>query len=82
MRYLLNILIAIDQMMNALIGGAPDETLSASAYLGEREDKILAKIARPIIDFLFRPFEKEHCKKAFHAERLGLQLPEAYRDQQ
>lgn len=40
MKYLLNILIAIYQLINTLIGGYPDETLSASAYLGEREGKV------------------------------------------
>ena len=32
MSYLLRLLIALDQLANALIGGHPDETLSARAY--------------------------------------------------
>lgn len=68
LRYILNILIAVDQLINTLIGGYPDETLSASAYLGEREGKILPRFFRPVIDFLFLPFERDHCKRAFEAE--------------
>lgn len=35
-RYLLNVLIAIDQFFNALIGGDPDETISSR--FGKRPD--------------------------------------------
>lgn len=32
MTRLKNILIAVDQLLNALLGGAPDETLSSHAH--------------------------------------------------
>ena len=57
MKYILNVLIAIDQLVNALIGGYPDETLSASAWLGEQQGKFFPCIFRPLIDFLFLPIE-------------------------
>ena len=72
-RYILNVLIAIDQLINTLIGGCPDETLSASAWRGEQQGKLFPCIFRPVIDFLFLPFERDHCSKAYRAERLGLQ---------
>lgn len=74
-RYLLHVLIAIDQLVNTLIGGYPDETLSASAYLGEREGKIYGRIFRPIIDFLFLPFQRDHCRRAFESEYNFSQRP-------
>lgn len=74
-RYILNLLIALDQLINTLIGGYPDETLSASAWLGEQQGKMIPRIMRPVIDFLFIPFERDHCRKAFEAERRGVQLP-------
>lgn len=75
MRYILNVLIAADQLVNTLIGGYPDETLSASAWLGERDGKIGGRIFRPVIDFLFLPFERDHCKRAFESEFQFTQRP-------
>lgn len=67
-RYLWNVLVAIDQLINTLIGGKPDETLSASAYYGELCGRPLAKFFRPVIDFIFSPLEQEHCKHAYEGE--------------
>ena len=77
MRYVLNILIAIDQLVNTLIGGYPDETLSASAYLGEREGKFFGRIFRPVIDFIFWPLQRNHCRRAFESEFDFSQRPRA-----
>ena len=77
-RYILFILIALDQLFNTILGGYPDETLSASASIGEQQGKLLPRIFRPIIDFLAKPFEKDHCRKAAESESLGLQLPDIY----
>lgn len=74
-RYLLNVLIAFDQLINTLIGGYPDETLSASAWLGEQQGRIIPKIMRPVIDFLFLPFESDHCRRAYESEFNHTQRP-------
>ena len=37
--YILRVLIAADQLVNALIGGNPDETLSSAAYRAEKEGR-------------------------------------------
>ncbi len=76
--YLLNNAIAFDQQLNALLGGSPDETLSARAYRTEQQGKIFGKFFRPLIDGLFF-FDKDHCRKAYNAEFHKLQLPEGYR---
>lgn len=81
MRYLLNILIAFDQLINTLIGGYPDETLSASAWIGEQQGRILPRILRPTIDFIFLPFERDHCYKAAMAEKNRTHLPGDLREQ-
>lgn len=75
MTYLLNVLIAFDQLINTLIGGYPDETLSASAWLGEQQGRIIPKIMRPVIDFLFLPFESDHCRRAYESELNHTQRP-------
>lgn len=57
MRYILNILIAIDQLFNASFAGNPDETISSR--LGKCAKWICKAICR-ILDF----FEKDHCVKS------------------
>ena len=48
--YFLQILVAIDQVFNALLGGMADETLSSRAYRAEQKGKVFGKIFRPLID--------------------------------
>lgn len=79
---LLNLLIALDQLLYVLVtlgAGHPDETLSAAAWRTEQSGKLGGRIFRPVIDLLFLPMEREHCRKAYDAERFGNQLPTEYR---
>ena len=79
---LLNTAIAIDQLMYVLLTlgeGSPDETLSAAAWRTEQAGKLGGRIFRPVIDLLFCPIERDHCRKAYEAERFGNQLPKEYR---
>ena len=80
MNWLLSVLIALDQLVNAIIGGYPDETLSASAWKGEQDGKLLAKFFRPIIDAIFSIVEKDHCYNAYLSEIKGSQRPPSYRE--
>lgn len=78
---ILNILIALDQLAYVLLtlgAGHPDETLSAAAWRTEQTGKLGGRIFRPLIDLLFCPLEREHCRKAYESERLGRQLPPEY----
>lgn len=59
-RYLMNIILVLDQVVNVLFLGDPDETISARA--GKKHPK-LAKI----IDKIFW-FDKRHCERAFRAD--------------
>ena len=76
--WLLNVLIALDQFINALCGGWPDETISARAF---RESVTSRgwRAVRWLIDVAFLPIERDHCRAAFYAEAARSQLPEAYR---
>jgi len=67
MWYLKNILVAIDQLLNALVGGWCDESLSSHAY---RSSQTVCKIIDTILFF-----DKDHCRRSFHSERDRLQLP-------
>ena len=79
---ILNFLIAIDQLAYVLLtlgAGHPDETLSAAAWRTEQSGKLGGRIFRPVIDMIFWPIERDHCRRAYEAERLGRQLPTEYR---
>ena len=79
---ILNLLIAIDQLAWVIITlgkGKPDETISAAAWRMEQEGKLAGRILRPLIDALFHPLERDHCRKSFEAEQRGAHLPDYYR---
>lgn len=72
----LQVLIAIDQLINTLFGGFADETLSSRAYRLELERE--RSWARKLIDgILF--FDKDHCKESYESEILRRQLPPSMR---
>lgn len=80
---LLNLLIALDQLAWVVVTlgkGSPDETISAALWRMEQEGKLAGRVLRPIIDALFRPLERDHCRKSFESERRGAHLPAAYRE--
>ncbi|GAB4112336.1 MAG: hypothetical protein Fur0019_18820 [Tibeticola sp.] len=81
-RRLLNMLIALDQLLwvlTTLGNGAPDETISAAAYRMERQGKLAGRALRPLIDLLFSPIEREHCRKAYLSEMFCTQQNSEYR---
>lgn len=80
-RRLLNILIALDQLVYVLLTlghGSPDETMSAAAYRLWLRDQIGGRWFKPVIDALFSPLERDHCKHAYCAEMDRRHLPGGY----
>lgn len=71
--YVRNLLIAVDQLCTALIGGWPDETLSSLAWRMERQGKPWG-FTRRVIDALFF-LAPNHCQRAYESERTRAQLP-------
>ena len=71
----LQILIALDQLVNALLGGWADETLSSRAWRTEAKGRLWGRLTRPLIDALASPFEPDHCRASFDSERAQRQLP-------
>lgn len=67
------ILIAVDQLVNTLLGGWPDETMSSRAYrLGVEGTTWPMRV----IDAVAGCFgDKDHCERSFDSERVGRQLP-------
>ena len=66
------IAIAFDQLVNTLLGGMADETLSARAH---RTGSVL----EPLIDALFF-WQADHCFESYLSEKERKQLPSEYRD--
>ena len=72
MRWGKAVLIAFDQLLNALFGGWPDETLSSRAYRWDNDG--VRSWPKKVINALFF-WEKNHCLSAYTNEREGRQLP-------
>lgn len=73
------IAIALDQVLNTLLGGWADETFSARLFREEQNGKQWAKVLRPVVDVLFF-FDPQHCLTSFIAEDERRHLPVEYRD--
>lgn len=76
-----HVLIAIDQLFNALLGGTADETLSSRTYRGAvlaKEPKKRWRVLYRAINGLFR--DKNHCKTAYESEINGKQYPQNFRN--
>ena len=78
MAYLLNILIALDQLLNVVFcAGEPDETMSSNAWRMEQAGKPWG-FMRAVIDALLF-FDPDHCASSFIAERERRHLPPEFR---
>lgn len=71
LNYARNLLIAIDQLINAIFGGPCDETISAMAH------RRGWKGTEAFINWLFR--DEQHCAMAYVSEMDGSQNAKEYR---
>lgn len=65
--YCFNVAVALDQLVNTLIGGHPDETMSSRCYRNSQK-YWYAKAAQRFLDFIFSPWGSDHCKQAYESE--------------
>lgn len=75
----LNVLIALDQFLFCVVTlgvSSPDETASSAAYRTEQKGRILGRFFRPLIDWIFSPIERDHCRRAYEAEISGQHRPQ------
>lgn len=71
------VLIALDQLINAALGGFADETLSARLWRKQHP-------AHKLVDAIFfwdRQGPTRHCQLSYEAEMLRHHLPMGYRQQ-
>lgn len=77
-----HVIVAIDQLFNALIGGAADETLSSRTYRGAMlatKPRKRWRVLYRMINGLF--FDKNHCKTAYESEVTRRQYPANFKTQ-
>ena len=78
-RYGYHVVIAIDQLFNAITGGAADETLSSRTYRGAilaKQPKKRWRVLYRVINALF--FDVSHCKASYESEVSGKQHDERF----
>lgn len=75
-------IIAVDQLFNALTGGAADETLSSRAYRGAVLTEHPRKRWRAIhilINSVF--FDRNHCKESYFSEVYRRQYTDDFKQE-
>lgn len=77
--YAYQVFIGLDQMVNTLLGGSADETMSSRCF---RLNHIKTyRYLEVFVNVLFYPFQgPDHCKHAYEKEVLGRQLPYKFFD--
>lgn len=82
--YIFHILVALSQLGNALLGGYPDESMSARAHRTGSNGRWPGVVTRPLIDVFFYIItlgrDKTHCLTAYESERTRRQLPAYYQE--
>jgi hypothetical protein len=79
-RWILQVLLAVDQLLNALCGGWADETLSSRAWRLESRSAGWRR-TRKAIDAVFAAFgDRQHCFESYTSERLRLHFPPELRE--
>lgn len=71
-----HLLIAIDQLFNAIFAGAADETISSRCYRGAilaPKPKLKWRIAYKFVNAIF--FDRNHCETAYESEVNRKQFP-------
>jgi len=77
MTYILNFLIALDQLANSLLAGAPDETLSSRAHRMRQKKQRYWGWTASAIDTLFF-WQPDHCRLSYEQEVARRQLPRTF----
>ncbi|MDR2946319.1 MAG: pseudouridine synthase [Candidatus Adiutrix sp.] len=83
-KYLWDIALAFDQLLNAFLGGYPDETFSARVHRKAEAGQWVWKLLRRLIDLLFwrdctlgenGKRVKGHCQLSYESERERRHCP-------
>jgi hypothetical protein len=61
------VLLALDQFVNALLLGEADTSISARAYIRSKDGTVCWKVVRKLIDIVVF-FQDDHCFRAYMYE--------------
>lgn len=75
----LQVLIALDQLVNTFFGGMADETMSSRAHRLKIERG--RKLPSMLINWVFF-WQKDHCREAYESELERAHLPETMRGEE
>jgi hypothetical protein len=64
MQYLWNLLVSLDQFVNTVAGGDPDETISSRAAKADAEGKRWGCILCGLLDKI----QKDHCQRSLEPD--------------
>ena len=78
MTYFHKVGTALDQLLNAILCGWPDESLSARAYRWRRDGK--RAWPAKVINALF-VWQQDHVASAYHVEQERRHFPPEYREE-
>lgn len=75
------VFIAIDQLLNALLRGWADETLSSRAWRMHVKGKPAGRYLRPLIDavFIWQTWRLDHCQRSYESEIRRYDSPDEMR---
>lgn len=77
--YTLKVLLAFDQLLNTIVGGYPNETLSARAWRkGTIENRLWWNRFMQLVDFAFKPIHQDHCKTSYEYCRTCVRVGDIY----
>lgn len=65
--YLYNVALSFDCFVNALFNGSFRESLSSRCYRLSKQGFWYAKVFEKVLNFIFSPWDKEHCKESYEA---------------
>ena len=81
--YVLQVLIGLSQLGNALLGGYADESMSARAWRMSEKGRPFGRFLRRLIDAVFFVItlgrQRHHCQDAYISERSRAQQHPYYR---
>jgi len=63
-KWIWNLAISLDQLVNTILGGDPDETLCSRAAKAKRENKLWGRLLCKIMDY----FDKGHCENSIEKD--------------
>lgn len=71
-QYIWNLFISVDQLVNTIFGGDPDETISSRIGKWNRDGRTergLRNIVYRFVNGIVEVFEKDHFKKSIEEDR-------------